>query len=152
MEAGDLPVPEEQHPNLTLWYCLLNCDLWICCNKLVEILLVWNETLHLKWLLMHNLASPVVFMHMVPASLIRSRNEQGKRDANGWTAGEGEKCSLLAAPYGGRQSQAENPDPADRLELYFSKQAENWEFNSGPCLGEYECRGQDKLSLCQLCR
>lgn len=74
MEAGDLPVAEEQHPNLTLWYCLLNSNLWICCNKLVEILLVWNETLHLKWLLMHSLASPVVFMHMAPAALIRSEN------------------------------------------------------------------------------
>lgn len=47
-------VAEEQHPNLTLWYCLLNSILWTCCNKLVEILLVWNETLHLKWLLMHS--------------------------------------------------------------------------------------------------
>lgn len=26
MEAGDLPVAEEQHANLTLWYCLLNSN------------------------------------------------------------------------------------------------------------------------------
>lgn len=37
------------------------------------------------------LASPVVFMHMAPASLIRSRNKKGKRDASGQSAGEGEK-------------------------------------------------------------
>lgn len=42
----------------------------------------------------------------------------------------------------GDRSQAENPDPGDSLELHFPKQAENWGFNLGPCLGEYECREQ----------
>lgn len=109
MEAGDLPVAEEHHPNLPLRYCLLNSNLWISCNKWVEILLVWNETLHLKLPLMHSLASPVVFMHMVPASLMKSRHQQRKRDASGQTADEGEKeplGSLLLLPMeGGRAMQ-----------------------------------------------
>lgn len=58
---------------------------------------------------MHSLASPVVFMHMAPASLITSRHQQGKRDASGQTAGEGEKeplGSLLLLPMeGGRARQ-----------------------------------------------